>query len=520
MAIMGRRCFLTLLLAVPSFVAAQQPHRNVILFVADGLRRDSVNAQDMPTFLRLRSAGVDFRNSHSVFPTFTTANASVIATGHGLGDTGDYSNTIWPGVVLSPPTSTSVGTIVPFLENDELLADMNTNFHGNYLGERTLLSAAQDHGYNVAALGKIGPTGIQHIEAVGWNESGSLSDQDAIILDDATGSSVGLPIPSDIAKAIIEAGLIPDAPLRSNGFSDSSQGNNGFSGDAQAPGTLAADVVQEQWLVDVATRVVLPKFAAAKKPFVLMFWSRDPDATQHNEGDSLQNLAPGINGETSRRALRNADHCLKELLDWLDAHPAIKANTDVFITSDHGFATASRREIAADGTLTGEPSAALTYELSGKEKLQPSGTLPTGFLAVDLAVRMHLRLFDPAVRSATGDSAYQELAIGGEKSQHPSNSSGMLGDRIHQIDGSDAKLIVAANAGSDLIYVPDKDVKRIHEIIATLAQLDYVGGIFVDDSFCPHSERLPRRAAHERSWSNRQQRCSTPTNRRDLQIFL
>jgi len=31
------------------------------------------------------------------------------------------------------------------------------------------------------------------------------------------------------------------------------------------------------------------------KPFVLVFWSRDPDGTQHNHGDS-SHLTPGING--------------------------------------------------------------------------------------------------------------------------------------------------------------------------------------------------------------------------------
>src|ERR1035437_8035026 len=77
---------------------------NVIIFVADGLRRGSVNAKDMPTFLKVRTSGVDFQNSHAVFPTFTTANASVIATGHGLGDTGDFSNTLLP---RKPPTASA-----------------------------------------------------------------------------------------------------------------------------------------------------------------------------------------------------------------------------------------------------------------------------------------------------------------------------------------------------------------------------------------------------------------------------
>src|SRR5689334_13479598 len=76
-------------------VPAPVRRHNVIIFVADGLRRDSVNSTDTPSLWRVRKSGVDFPNSHSVYPTFTTANASVIATGHGLGDTGDFSNAIY-----------------------------------------------------------------------------------------------------------------------------------------------------------------------------------------------------------------------------------------------------------------------------------------------------------------------------------------------------------------------------------------------------------------------------------------
>jgi predicted AlkP superfamily pyrophosphatase or phosphodiesterase len=98
--------------------SAQPPdaHRthNIILFVADGIRRGSVAETDTPTLARARKDGVDFRDSHSVFPTFTTANASAIATGHGLGDTGDYSNTIYPGMWLThEDTPGATGFLVP-----------------------------------------------------------------------------------------------------------------------------------------------------------------------------------------------------------------------------------------------------------------------------------------------------------------------------------------------------------------------------------------------------------------------
>lgn len=462
------------------------PH-NVILFVADGLRRGSVTEGDMPTFLALRTQGVDFRNSHSVFPTFTTANASAIATGHGLGDTGDFSNVIWPGQWLTRPEAKegTPGYLAPFLENDEVLADMNSAFSSNYLGETTLLSLAREHGYAVASVGKLGPTAIQQNDAVSWSRDGSLSAGDALIVDDSTGGPHGLPLPTSILEAMEQAGLSPEAPARTNGYGESAANSNGFAGDAATPGTHEANRVQQQWMADVTTRVLLPRFEAEHKPFVLLFWSRDPDGSQHNEGDSLQQTAPGINGPTSRLGLRNADHCLKQLLDWLDAHPAVKATTDVVLTSDHGFATISRRELAADGTATGEPSAALQYVLGPREKAEPKGTLPTGFLAIDLAIRQHLLLFDAGQRAITGPSVYRELAVGGERSEHPEMGSALLSSRpVQKLDGSDAELLVAANGGSDLIYAPTRDAAAVRRTVEVLGTLDYVGGIFADERYC------------------------------------
>jgi predicted AlkP superfamily pyrophosphatase or phosphodiesterase len=52
-----------------------------IVLVLDGLRPDSINATDTPNLHRLRSEGVDFASSHSVFPTVTRVNATSIASG-------------------------------------------------------------------------------------------------------------------------------------------------------------------------------------------------------------------------------------------------------------------------------------------------------------------------------------------------------------------------------------------------------------------------------------------------------
>src|SRR5881628_3823225 len=94
--------------------------RNLILFVPDGLRGRIVTPETAPAMADLRDKGVNFRNSHSLFPTFTMANGSAMATGHYLGDTGTFSNTIYTGY----PVAHANGTVVPFLEVDPVLLDI------------------------------------------------------------------------------------------------------------------------------------------------------------------------------------------------------------------------------------------------------------------------------------------------------------------------------------------------------------------------------------------------------------
>jgi alkaline phosphatase len=148
---------LVLVLPPPAPVEPQPAARhNVILFVPDGLRGAIVNPRTAPEMDALRRAGVAFPNSHSIFPTFTTANASAMATGHLLGDTGNFSNTIYAGYKV-PAAGLS---FTPFLESDPVLADVDEHFGGNYLDEETILAAAHDAGYATAAIGKVGPVAI------------------------------------------------------------------------------------------------------------------------------------------------------------------------------------------------------------------------------------------------------------------------------------------------------------------------------------------------------------------------
>jgi hypothetical protein len=259
------------------------------------------------------------------------------------------------------------------------------------------------------------------------------------------------------------------------------------------------DLVQLHWFADVATRAVLPLLEEAGQPFALLFWSRDPDGTQHNQGDSFHQLAPGINGPTSKRALQNADRSFAQILSWLDAHPAVKANTDVFVTSDHGFATIGRNAIDRAGHRSTSESAQHAYVDPNGAVDTEKGMLPTGFLAIDLALDFHMNLFDADRRAAGGGGggdAYRRVRIDGPDAwEHPSLGSGLIGASVQKPDGSDARLVVvAANGGTDLVYVPDDDPAVVRAAAERVLTHDYVTAVFVDDRFGAIPGTLPMSA--------------------------
>ena len=407
---------------------APRPH-NVVLFVADGLRACMVDDATAPTMAAIARDGVSLRNSHALFPTFTTANASAMATGHMLGDTGDFSNTIYVGFEV-PGAGRS---ITPFLESDPILADVDDHFSGDYLDEATILKLARDKGYSTAGIGKIGPTLIFDHTREGRAQT--------IIFDDATGTDKGVPLSPEITERLKAASLPVATPPR---------GANGNYGSMSTPGTHTANVVQQDYFAAVTTRAVLPMFKERNKPFVLVFWSRDPDGTQHYHGDSLNSLVPGINGPTSLAAIRNADDDLARIRASLN-ELGLLDTTDIIAIADHGFSTIAK-----------ESRTSSTVKMKFADTRE--GHLPLGFLALDLAHALSLPLVDP-------DDGYK--AIG--ENQHTKLGNGVVGgDKDHP------KIVVAANGGSDLIYLPDGDKDLAQRVVDVLLTQDYASGIFVD----------------------------------------
>ncbi len=401
-----------LLLALVAAPASAAPPKVTLLFVADGLRYDSVTAQSAPTLWKLKHDGVDFADSHSLYPTITTVNASAIATGHYIGDSGNFGNALYSGF----PVPEAGNAPVAIMENDPVLGRMNTNFGGNYLNDTSLLAAARQAGFATAAIGKVGPTAIQDVT--------QRDGTGTIVIDDAIGTPSGLPIPADLADAMKAAGLGPTAPK-----------------------TATPNTSQEQYLAAIATKVVLPRLLKSGKPVVMVFWSRDPDASQHGEKDG------SINGATGRAGIKDADDTLALLLAGLKAN-GVDKTANVFVTADHGFSTIDKANAGAD--------------------------LPNGFVAADLATALNLPLNDPHQR---------KLVASG---QYPTGGDGFLG-----ADPANPDIMVIANGGSDLIYLPGPNAKDLAaKIISALAAKPYTGAIFASDALGDVPGTLPMDAVN------------------------
>jgi hypothetical protein len=308
-----------------------------------------------------------------------------------------------------------------------------------------------------------------------------------VIIDDGTGTADGVPLSPQISAALLAAGLPTTTPARAQ-----RTGNN------TTPGTTSPNTEQQAYFANTVTRAILPLFKKSGKPFVLLYWSRDPDGTQHYQGDSLNKLVPGINGPTSKAGLRNADNNLKQILDTINSDAELAANTDIFITADHGFATISKHDIDADGHGTASYSTNWVYkDAQGRQEVN-DGFLPQGFLAIDIAHELDLPLFDPDIQINGPDGKKifqpvdptipQQMATLG---QRPSNGNGLIGGTGRIAKQTDAKVVVSANGGSDLIYLPAHDPVTMEKIIAFLARQDYVGGIFADDDYGKVPGALP-----------------------------
>jgi arylsulfatase A-like enzyme len=159
--------------------------------------------------------------------------------------------------------------------------------------------------------------------------------------------------------------------------------------------------------------------------------------------------------------VKNVDDDLKALQQALD-RLGLTATTDIVVAADHGFSTISKQSSTS-------PAA------KGDYKDVPKGFLPPGFVAIDLAKGLGLSLFDPDAKNVPVAE----------------NSHSVRGDGLIGTDPAKPDVVVAANGGSDLVYLPTGDRALAARVIDALLAQDYVSGLFVDDSLGTFPGTLP-----------------------------
>jgi predicted AlkP superfamily pyrophosphatase or phosphodiesterase len=258
--------------------------RLVLVFVVDGLRPDSITAEDTPTLFRLRAEGVDLVNSHAVFPTVTRVNAAAIATGTQPGTNGLVGNQMFVPAV-DARRAFDTGNYRNFLTLDQATG-------GRVLQAATLAERLHARGLMLAGV-----------------SSGSTGS--AFLLNPKSVSGIGALVNGylDPGKTVAYPAGISEAVLARFGPAP-----------VKAPGGARFDAAVT-WTQRVLREYVLPELA----PAVVINWLTEPDHSQHHAG---------VGSPAAREALRNDDREIAQVLVGLHA-----ASTSVVVVSDHGFTT-------------------------------------------------------------------------------------------------------------------------------------------------------------------------------------
>ena len=252
----------------------------VIVFVVDGLRPDSIDADDTPTLHRLRAEGVSFEASHAAFPTVTRVNAAVLATGHHPGATGILGNTMY------------------FREVDPARAFSNDDWKNLVRVDQ----ATDGRAVLVPSLAERLQARRLTFAAVGSGSTGS-----SWLLNPCAARGVGV-----LVNGYLEPGTLVAHPPAAN------TEILGRFGAAPAKGarTDAYDASVD-WTETVLREYVLPTLA----PDVVINWLTEPDHTQH---------ALSVGSPEARASIRNDDRHVGLVLKTLETLGRAEA-TNVFV---------------------------------------------------------------------------------------------------------------------------------------------------------------------------------------------
>ncbi len=470
-----------MLLGMTASLRAQQQEtgpaaRRVIIFVWDGLRADDLTPEIAPNYFALARSGVVFADHHAVYPTFTMMNSASIATGAYPGVHGFYGNVVYaPSAKGRNAKGADIDFSAPaFIEDFGVVEAVRDSYQGRLTLVSTMLQAAQAKGLTTVAIGKFGAAFIQD-----YKRGGIILDEDAAMpLGFAKElQQAGYPLPRNSGNAY-EAGALtlandngdPTAPIPIQRLKDGQTGNP-----LDCSGALSRRGFA--YLTGVFVNYILPN----KKPDLTIFWSKEPDATNHAYGPGTCNSidATRMNDEILGRVVEE----LRQL-GW-------EESTDIIITQDHNHSTVS-------GDVAYYPLRAIVDRGIGAH--DPHGYSVSGFVrTAELLTRDGLKAYDGAgcrdIPILSGIMADGTHLYPGQDDQH-----GHVCGRAQKYTSPSyivpkpipaGAVVVAANAGSDYLFVPDGNIETVKAAVVSLQSRLQFGAIFVSDKYGEIAGTLP-----------------------------
>ena len=455
--------------------AAAGTQRKVILFVWDGLRPDSVTPKTTPNLWGMSQGGVFFHKNHSTYPTFTMMNSASINTGDFPGKSGFYGNWVWLGpntlqgkdfsnrpVHFSQPV---------FTEDWNILTSLNAHYSGHLFLVTRLLEAAQAKGLKTCVVGKSGAAFMFDLTRGGCGIDENMAFPESLA---AELQNNGYPLPENTPV------MWPGIKLAANNGRPTASGAKSFLADGvtldPTAGTTSIFYSADLYMLDTYLNYILPN----KDPDLSVIWFRDPDSTEHLYGPGSAACADSLAG---------MDAMLGRMLTRLKAQ-GIYDNTDIMVVSDHGHSSVAGnvslfplRDIRSGAAATAGANPVGGYSVSGDVRLAQ--------LLTDNGIAANVYdgagcIKDPVMSGmlAEGARVYPTLTdtdgkVCGKGPGYQYNTRSFV---VPSPPPEDA-VVIAANGGSDYLYVANKNVDTVKGIVSFLQSREEFGAIFVDDRY-------------------------------------
>lgn len=283
-------------LATATSLSAAPAHR-VVVVVWDGMRPDFISAETTPNLSRLAAEGVTFAHHHSVYLSSTEVNGTALATGTWPSHSGLIANDDFrPAIDPQKAVATQDPAVVR--KGDEVSGD-------HYLARPTIAELL-----HARAL----PTAIAGAKNV-------VLLHDRAMRTAAPGVSPLL-YQGETLPATLDAGLVQTL----GEFPKTSARDDKFS--------------RDEW----TTRALIGEMWKTEVPPYSLLWLSEPDSSEH---------ATGLGSAQSLEAIMSSDTNLGLVLAELERR-GLRSTTDVFVVSDHGFSTISRKvDVAAELSIGG-----------------------------------------------------------------------------------------------------------------------------------------------------------------------